>query len=87
MCFAVYLVQPVWSLFNPYGVTVFSTLLQYSSLLLGSDPFVLSIRVILQSLRNRDDHLKMLKNAQKQMAAYAPPLFLFSDYFPCSYST
>ena len=32
--------------FNPYGVTVFSTLLQYSSLLVGSDPSVLSIRVI-----------------------------------------
>ena len=31
------------------GVTVFSTLFQYSSLLVGSDPLVLLIRVILQS--------------------------------------
>ena len=34
---------------NSHGVTVFNTVLQYLSLLVGSDPSVLSTRVILQS--------------------------------------
>ena len=34
---------------KPYEVIVFSTILQYSSILVGSDPSALSIRVILQS--------------------------------------
>ena len=70
--------------------TIWSSSLEYSSpvflsLLVGSDPSVLTVRVILESSKNRYDRLKT--NARKQVGAYVPPFLLLSYYFLVIIST
>ena len=54
---------------------------QYSSLLVGSVPSVLSITVMLQS--SKKPLWSFEEKCSNQVAAYFPPFFLLRDYFLC----
>ena len=72
-----------WSVFSCIRTELRSVSLfhQYSSLLVGSVPSVLSIRVMLQS--SKKPLWSFEEKCSNQVAAYFPPFFLLRDYFLC----
>ena len=67
---------------NPYSDTVFSTLLQYSYLLVESAPSVLSIKIIVQS--SKKPLCPKKRSGQINLRAYVQPVFQLFWCYPYS---